>query len=105
MLVFVFLLAVLATFIRSVLSLYKHCPSARCAYAANLVGKDINISANGAVSLDHIVTWKSIARQRPQHTHGPTRNNGKKGLYNPLLDDDSVTTFPRMRNDVTPSIA
>jgi hypothetical protein len=33
----------------------KHCPSARCAYAANAVGKDLDIFAIGAVSLNHIL--------------------------------------------------
>jgi hypothetical protein len=33
----------------------KHCPSARCAYAANVVGKDLDIFAVGAVSLYHIL--------------------------------------------------
>jgi hypothetical protein len=33
----------------------KHCPSARCAYAANAVGKDLDIFAIGAVSLSHIL--------------------------------------------------
>jgi hypothetical protein len=28
----------------------KHCPSARCAYTAKLVGKDLDIFAVGAVS-------------------------------------------------------
>jgi hypothetical protein len=32
----------------------KHCPSARCAYAANAVGKDLDIFAARAVSLGHI---------------------------------------------------
>jgi hypothetical protein len=32
----------------------KHSPSARCAYAANAVGKDLDIFAVGAVSLRHI---------------------------------------------------
>jgi hypothetical protein len=32
----------------------KHCPSARCAYGANAVGKDLDIFAVGAVSLRHI---------------------------------------------------
>jgi hypothetical protein len=32
----------------------KHCP-ARCAYAANVVGKDLDIFAVGAVSLYHIL--------------------------------------------------
>jgi hypothetical protein len=33
----------------------KHCPSARCAYAANVaVGKDLDIFARGAVSLNYI---------------------------------------------------
>jgi hypothetical protein len=32
----------------------KHCPSAQCAYAANAVGKDLDIFAVGAVSLRHI---------------------------------------------------
>jgi hypothetical protein len=31
----------------------KHCPSARCAYAANAVGKDLGIFAIGAVSVNH----------------------------------------------------
>jgi hypothetical protein len=31
---------------------YKHCPSARCAYAANVaVGKDLDIFAVGAVAI------------------------------------------------------
>jgi hypothetical protein len=32
----------------------KHCPSARCAYAANTVGKDLDIFAVRYVSLRHI---------------------------------------------------
>jgi hypothetical protein len=32
----------------------KHCPSAQCAYAANVVGKDLDIFALGAVSLNYI---------------------------------------------------
>jgi hypothetical protein len=31
-----------------------HCP-AWCGYAANAMGKDLDISVNGAVSLDHIL--------------------------------------------------
>jgi hypothetical protein len=34
----------------------KHCPSALCAYAANAVGKDLDIFAIGALSLNHIYT-------------------------------------------------
>jgi hypothetical protein len=34
----------------------KHCPSARCAYAANAMGKDLDIFAIGAVSLNHTYT-------------------------------------------------
>jgi hypothetical protein len=34
----------------------KHCPSARCAYAANAVGKELDILAIGDVSLNHIYT-------------------------------------------------
>jgi hypothetical protein len=33
----------------------KHCPSARCAYASNVVGNDLDIFAVGAVSLSHIL--------------------------------------------------
>jgi hypothetical protein len=33
----------------------KHCPSSRCALAANVVGKDLDIFAGGAVSLNHIL--------------------------------------------------
>jgi hypothetical protein len=33
----------------------KHCPSARCSYAANVVGKDLDIFAVGAVSLYNIL--------------------------------------------------
>jgi hypothetical protein len=36
----------------------KHCP-ARCAYAANAVGKYLDIFAIGAVSLNHIYTHES----------------------------------------------
>jgi hypothetical protein len=36
-------------------SLFGVCPSARCAYAANAVGKDFDIFAIGAVSLSHIL--------------------------------------------------
>jgi preprotein translocase subunit SecG len=32
----------------------KHCPSARCAYAANVVGKDLDVFAVRDVSLRHI---------------------------------------------------
>jgi hypothetical protein len=32
----------------------KHCPSARCACAANAVCKDLDIFAIGAISLSHI---------------------------------------------------
>jgi hypothetical protein len=32
----------------------EHCPSARCAYAANVVGKDLDIFVIGAVTLNHI---------------------------------------------------
>jgi hypothetical protein len=38
----------------------KHCPSARCAYAANAVGKDLDIFALGTVSLNHIFTQPKI---------------------------------------------
>jgi hypothetical protein len=48
-----------------------------------------------------IVTCNSIIRQRPQHTHGPTCNNGTTGLCNPLLGNSSVNTLPRMCNYVT----
>jgi hypothetical protein len=34
----------------------KHCPSARCAYAANAVGTDLDIFTVEAVSLNHICT-------------------------------------------------
>jgi hypothetical protein len=34
----------------------KHCPPARCAYAANVMGKDIDIFALGTVSLNCIYT-------------------------------------------------
>jgi hypothetical protein len=34
-------------------SLFGVCPSARCAYAANAVGKDLDIFAIGAVSVNH----------------------------------------------------
>jgi hypothetical protein len=34
----------------------KHCPSGRCTYAANAVGKDLDVFAIGAVSLNHIYT-------------------------------------------------
>jgi hypothetical protein len=33
----------------------KHYPSARCSYAPNAVGKDLDIFAVGAVSLYHIL--------------------------------------------------
>jgi hypothetical protein len=33
----------------------KHCPSARCTYAANVVGKYPDIFPVGAVSLHHIL--------------------------------------------------
>jgi hypothetical protein len=32
----------------------KHCPSARCACATNAVGKNLDLFAIGAVSLNHI---------------------------------------------------
>jgi hypothetical protein len=52
MLDFVFLLAILSLF--GVCPSNKHCPSARRAYAANVVGKQLGIFAIGAVSLNHI---------------------------------------------------
>jgi hypothetical protein len=33
----------------------KHCPSAWCTYVPNVVGKDLDIFAAGAVSLYHIL--------------------------------------------------
>jgi hypothetical protein len=33
----------------------KHCPFSRCALAANVGGKDLDIFAGGAVSLNHIL--------------------------------------------------
>jgi hypothetical protein len=33
----------------------KHCPSARCSCAANVVSKDLDILVVGAVSLYHIL--------------------------------------------------
>jgi hypothetical protein len=47
MLAFVVLPAILGT------SPNKHFPSARCAYVANAVGKDLDIFTIGAVSLNH----------------------------------------------------
>jgi hypothetical protein len=38
----------------------KHCPSARCAYAANAVGKDLDIFALGAASLNRIFNQPKI---------------------------------------------
>jgi hypothetical protein len=38
-----------------IIIIINHCPSARCAYAANAVVKDLDIFAIGAVSLDHIL--------------------------------------------------
>jgi hypothetical protein len=38
---------------------YYYCPSARCAYAANAVGKDLDIFAVGAISLNHIYTHQT----------------------------------------------
>jgi hypothetical protein len=52
MLVFMFLLAILGT--SHGVPSNKHCPSARCAYAANAVGKDLDMFSIGAVSLNHI---------------------------------------------------
>jgi hypothetical protein len=43
------------------------------------------------------MTCKSIARQRPQHTGGSTRNTGTMGLRNPFLGNGSVNTFPCIR--------
>jgi hypothetical protein len=54
MLVFVSLLAMFGTSQRVAFApLNKHCPSARWSYAANAVGKDLDIFAVGAVSLYH----------------------------------------------------
>jgi hypothetical protein len=33
---------------------YYYCPSARCAFAANVVGKDLDLFSTGAVSLNDI---------------------------------------------------
>jgi hypothetical protein len=35
----------------------KHCPSARCACAANAVGKDLDIFAFGAISLTYFIIF------------------------------------------------
>jgi hypothetical protein len=40
-------------------SLFGVCPSARCAYAANVVGKYLDVFAVGAVSLNHIYTHQT----------------------------------------------
>jgi hypothetical protein len=40
----------------SVTYIIIHCPSARCAYAANMVGKDPDIFSIRALSLNHIYT-------------------------------------------------
>jgi hypothetical protein len=58
MLAYVFLLAILGTihcsgFVRLISTV---CPSARCALAANAVGKHLDIFAIGAISLNHIYT-------------------------------------------------
>jgi hypothetical protein len=49
----------------------------------------------------NIATYKSIARQLLQHTHGLTHNNGTTGLCNSLLGNSSVNTLPRWHNDIT----
>jgi hypothetical protein len=54
MLVFVSLLAMLGTYQCLVSPSNKHCP-ARCVYAANVMGKNLDIFAVGAVSLYHIL--------------------------------------------------
>jgi hypothetical protein len=55
MLAFVFLPAAFRDFqLFGVCPSNKHCPSARRAYAANAVGKDLDVFAIGAVSLKHI---------------------------------------------------
>jgi hypothetical protein len=51
---------------------------------------------------DNIVTCKSIAKQCPQHTHGPTCNNRTMGLCNLFLGNGLVNTLPHVHNDVTP---
>jgi hypothetical protein len=56
-LAFMFLLAVLGTsHCLMFFPLINNCPSARCAYAANSVGKDVDVFAIGAVSRNHIYT-------------------------------------------------
>jgi hypothetical protein len=37
----------------------KHCPSAQCAYAVNVMGKDLDIFAVRAVSRNHIYTHQT----------------------------------------------
>jgi hypothetical protein len=55
MLAFVFLPTILGTSHCLVFVPLINCPSARCASAANAVGKDLDIFAVGAVSLNHII--------------------------------------------------
>jgi hypothetical protein len=38
----------------------KHCPSARCAYAANAVGKNLDIFGIGAISFNKLYTQPKI---------------------------------------------
>jgi hypothetical protein len=60
MLAFVFLLAILWTYcLFDVCPSNKHCASAQCAYAANMVGKDLDIFAIRAISLNHYYTHQS----------------------------------------------
>jgi hypothetical protein len=37
----------------------KHCPSARCAYSANVLDKDLDIFAIGAIYLNHILQFSA----------------------------------------------
>jgi hypothetical protein len=55
-LAFVFLPAIIGTSKFGVCPSNKHYPFARRAYAANVMGKDLDIFALGAVSLSHIFT-------------------------------------------------
>jgi hypothetical protein len=58
----------------------KYCPSARCVYAANVVGKDLDIFAVGAVSLIGLYLATDPRKERITpllghcHTNAPKKN-------------------------------
>jgi hypothetical protein len=47
---------------------------------------------------------RTVEPQEPPFASNARTNNGTRGLCNPLLDNGSVNTVPRRRNDLTSTV-